>query len=302
MSFSLRLFLRPGRVAAALLAAAFFLAVPAPLEAAPSEAWRQLNGQSATAVLWQRQAAEYRALCCQTFQQADRRVYSTVLRLSGFRRVLPRNRYHPDRERLAVVFDLDETLLDNGPYLAAVAQSDAAGPERLALWNRWLGSDRQEALPGAARFLNHLRQWRFQAFYVTNRGPQDRDATLRTLQRLGFPNADEAHLFCNSGDGNKQPVFAKLEKRYRVLCYLGDSLADFPLDTAFMDEAHRNAAAEAQAADFGTRFFLLPNPVYGRWEQVLYDSSTRRDAAQRLAARAALLQGQGKALQPRQNK
>ncbi|MBM6985471.1 MAG: hypothetical protein I3I94_05055 [Acidaminococcaceae bacterium] len=290
MSFSLRPVCRPCRVAAVLLAAALFAAGPAHPEAAPSGEWRQLNGQSTTAVLWQRQAAEYRALCHQAFQLADRRVYSAVLRLSGFRRVPPHPRYHPDRERLAVVLDLDETLLDNGPYLAAVAQSDTAGRERLALWNRWIDSGRQEALPGAVRFLNHLRRWRIQAFYVTNRGPQDREATLRTLQRLGFPDADEEHLFLNGGDGNKQPVFEKLEKRYRVLCYLGDSLTDFPLGTARMDEGHRNAAADAQAADFGTRFILLPNPVYGRWEQVLADGSARQDAAERLAARAALLQ------------
>ena len=140
MSFSLRPVCRPCRVVAVLLAAALLAAGPAHPEAAPSGEWRQLNGQSTTAVLWQRQAAEYRALCHQAFQLADRRVYSAVLRLSGFRRVPPHPRYHPDRERLAVVLDLDETLLDNGPYLAAVAQSDTAGRERLALLVETIGA------------------------------------------------------------------------------------------------------------------------------------------------------------------
>jgi len=45
-----------------------------------------------------------------------------------------------------------------------------------------------------------------------------------------------------------------------VLAWVGDNIRDFP--GGLQGLAHADPAA---LADFGVRFFLLPNPMYGSW-------------------------------------
>ena len=72
------------------------LLLPVPLHA------QAINDQSVTAVLWVQRSAEYRALCYQAFNLAELRIMEYLA--------------HPDKEKpAAVIFDIDETLLDNSP-------------------------------------------------------------------------------------------------------------------------------------------------------------------------------------------
>jgi predicted secreted acid phosphatase len=47
-----------------------------------------------------------------------------------------------------------------------------------------------------------------------------------------------------------------------VVAFVGDNIQDFPGQS----QALRQEADEA-FAPFGTRFFVLPNPMYGSWER-----------------------------------
>ncbi|MFI5257962.1 MAG: HAD family acid phosphatase [Gemmatimonadales bacterium] len=48
----------------------------------------------------------------------------------------------------------------------------------------------------------------------------------------------------------------------RVLMWVGDNIQDFP---ALTQAAMRSAPASA-FDEFGERFVVLPNPMYGSWE------------------------------------
>ena len=61
-------------------------------------------------VLWQQNAAEYRALCYQAFNTA-------IMRLNE----IPRKKFK--KEHIAIITDLDETILDNS-YLEAQLMKD----------------------------------------------------------------------------------------------------------------------------------------------------------------------------------
>ncbi|MCX6225443.1 MAG: hypothetical protein NTV01_11960 [Bacteroidia bacterium] len=64
----------------------------------PSTA-QTIPNQSVTALLWFQRSAEYRALCYQAYNLAELRVKEYLA--------------HPDKEKkAAVIFDIDETLLD----------------------------------------------------------------------------------------------------------------------------------------------------------------------------------------------
>ena len=59
-----------------------------------------------------------------------------------------------------------------------------------------------------------------------------------------------------------------------MVAFLGDNLNDFPGETEqATNPAERIAAsrkkAESASGLWGTRWFMLPNPVYGNWDQIL---------------------------------
>ena len=51
----------------------------------------------------------------------------------------------------------------------------------------------------------------------------------------------------------------------------------------------RNAIINANKKSFGTKFILLPNPMYGDWEYNLAKGFRRLPAEQRIALRKAVL-------------
>ena len=71
---------------------------------------------------------------------------------------------------------------------------------------------------------------------------------------------------------------AFVARTYRILLLVGDDLRDFvsvPRGTA---PADRVALAQRYADRWGERWFLLPNAMYGSWEQSLHASGLDDDA------------------------
>ncbi len=77
-----------------------------------------------------------------------------------------------------------------------------------------------------------------------------------------------------------------------MVAYLGDNLNDFPGDTAQAASAVENIGVrrkkvESVADLWGTRWFMLPNPVYGSWDQILPKTiKERMDLLKRASNRA----------------
>ena len=51
----------------------------------------------------------------------------------------------------------------------------------------------------------------------------------------------------------------------------------------------RMAAADQNKSQFGTRFIALPNPMYGDWENAIYDYNFKLSSEEKRAKRRALL-------------
>jgi predicted secreted acid phosphatase len=109
---------------------------------------------------------------------------------------------------------------------------------------------------------------------VTNRDPATRDGTIASLRRLGIPSegrdepVDLGLLMADGPPFDKRPRFRRVEASCRVLAYIGDNLSDFlesfDVPPGVPPEARRGRVAD-QAEEFGTRWFILPKPVYGDW-------------------------------------
>lgn len=212
------------------------------------------NLMGARALLWTQYSAEAEALYLQGYHIAEEIV----------RNYLPSDQQLPP----AVVLDIDETVLDNSPFnVNMLREGFAYSEEKWAVW-----CERREAtpLPGALEFINLADSLGIEVFYISNRAASLMDATIDNLAAYGFPNADTAHLLLKSHTSSKDERRAVVRSDYEIVLLMGDNLGDF--DGVFDDRSVKNGkpAVHAHSKDFGTRFIIFPNPVYGTWERGVF--------------------------------
>jgi 5'-nucleotidase (lipoprotein e(P4) family) len=117
-------------------------------------------------------------------------------------------------------------------------------------------------------------------FYVTNRKLVEKDATAANLKKLGFPDVSDQTLLVRTDPNNssKEPRRNHISRRHRIVLLVGDNLNDF--DKVF-EEAKtvtgRLAAVEKEKNQFSVRFIVLPNVMYGDWENAAYDPKLPED-------------------------
>ncbi|MSO23537.1 MAG: hypothetical protein EXQ58_09860 [Acidobacteria bacterium] len=107
--------------------------------------------------------------------------------------------------------------------------------------------------------------------YISNRLESLKDSTLRNgIPAQGLQEASGLHLLLTQKSSDKQDRIRQVEEKYHVVAYLGDNLGDFPGETQQPRDVAEHLAArrkkvESDAELWGTRWFMLPNPVYGDW-------------------------------------
>jgi len=166
----------------------------------------------------------------------------------------------------SVVLDLDETVLDNSTYELERATYGAAFDD--ASWNAWVQRGEAGIVPGAIEFISGVRRLGGRVAYISNRAESTRAATLSNLQRFNlWTDNDRLCLATDSTYPKRVRRSEVTEGRGNcswsgapalVVVYLGDQMGDFPASGESDPDAGRDPA-------FGTRFFILPNPMYGTW-------------------------------------
>jgi len=201
-------------------------------------------------VRWVRSSAEYRAAFTQTYRLAAHQLRELVR----------------DREpgSWAVALDADETLVSNVTYsVERRALGEGYTPES---WEEWIARREAPRLPGVADFLATVRALGGHIAVVTNRIASDCPATRDNLLHSEI---DFDILLCKDGDDEKEPRWELVERGeaapgvgpLEIVMWVGDNITDFP----GLDQSVRTADEEALEG-FGVRYFVLPNPLYGSWE------------------------------------
>lgn len=207
---------------------------------------------SIQSVLWQQNAAEYRALCYQAFTVAK-------MRLDNF---LAENK--DTKKPLAIITDVDETVLNNSPFNAKLIElNENYSSEE---WATWVKLEKAKAIPGAEDFLNYAKEKGVEVFYVSNRSHKLVAETIANMKKVNFPYADRQHLFFKKETSAKKARFEQVRDTHKVVLYLGDNLGDFSSKFRVPSTEKRNALADSLQDEFGKRFIVLPNPMYGDWE------------------------------------
>lgn len=236
-------------------------------------------------------------------------------------------------KRVAVITDIDDTLVDGSGYNCDQIANGGEGSS--IAFARFIQSKTYDALPGAVDFIKHCDDNGIEVYYVTNRsdlgyavgesdskgsyedvvgpgkgeyiGPDGNelgasvyqclgetmyDMSYESMKDLGFP-VDDQHLIINDSKQNgssKEPVRQAVEKGndaypngqregegttdtaltapvgpHHIAMLVGDSLSDFTDDFS-ADDLTADSRADLvpeHAEEFGTRWILLPNAMYG---------------------------------------
>ena len=211
---------------------------------------RLLTKETTFSVNWVQQSGEYEALAHQAFNIAKQE-FKRAKVAKG--------------KKIAVVADLDETLINNSAYAAwEVAKGQGFTPQT---WQKWVEARKALALPGAVAFANYVNSHGGTMFYVSNRNDKgEKVATIDNLKQLGFSGVNDKTVLLKTDKSAKGARFAEIEKQgYQIVLFLGDNLNDFGDATYHKSNAERRDFVQKNADLFGKKFIILPNPVYGDW-------------------------------------
>ncbi len=201
---------------------------------------------------FQNRSAEVQALQLQAYNLAEHRL----------KEILQAN---PQANNLAIVTDLDETVLDN----TDVFVSDLKRCEDYTSWKSWDAweqSGQPKLIPGSLDFLQFADQQGIKIFYVSDRAEKYRQSAMQMMKRLNLPQVQSRQILLYGTP--KEQRRQSISKDYEIVLLLGDTLHDFSGAFSNQQTAAERAAAVAQNREkFGDRFIVLPNVSYGAWSK-----------------------------------
>lgn len=268
-----RAFLRPVVLLSLFLVvggwSAWWTANPLPVQQ------RSKTEHTVLAIAWYQTAGEFRALCYQAYNLAHLRLDNDFLTRKS-------------EKKRAVVVDIDETVLDNSPHAARLIKENASYP---VLWNEWVDAAKAAAIPGAVEFLTYAVSRGADVFYISNRRVDQVDATVRNLAAAGFPQATAGHMLFKDKESGKESRRQKVAQTHDLVLLMGDNLNDFSSVFEAKNIRDRFAEVDRLKGEFGAKFILLPNPIYGDWEAAIYDYNYRISDEEKDAKRKSVLKG-----------
>ena len=193
-------------------------------------------------VRWVVESFEYESLCHQTYRLAAERI---------------KNLQDIDEKNLAVIMDLDETVLDNSQYQVELYEkNETYSPES---WAVWVLKEEAKLVPGAKDFIDIVREKGFQLIFISNRMDVRLQATINNMKKCNVSSDSDIYLLrldkVDKKTVRRNEVYTasgRMSKyqKFEVVLYIGDAMGDFP--TYDFD-------------NFGNNQIILPNPMYGKW-------------------------------------
>jgi len=218
--------------------------------------------------LWVQTSAEYAVSTIQVYAMAGDHLEPAVNDENWSALSQPGARDRPS----AIIIDIDETVLDNAGHAArAIIARESFNVDA---WHAWVREAAAPAVPGAIDYLRKVNEMGVTIFYVSNRLHDLEDPTRRNLESLGCPLRTDIDVVLlreeRPGWGrDKSPRRDWVAREFRVLQVVGDDLGDFVRVPEGSDHEDRTEIARSHENQWGRKWFLLPNPIYGGWEEAL---------------------------------
>lgn len=220
---------------------------------------KDVNDEYIMALAWVQDSAEFAALSHQAYNMARMAIDLDLATMEE------------GAKKGAVIVDVDETVLDNSYYNASFTGNN--GSYGSSTWNEWVKDEKATAMPGSIEFLNYAVEKGYDIYYVTNRKAKYdlTEPTMNNLKALGYPQATEDHMLLRTDESDKEARRQIVAEDHRIVLLMGDNLNDFTSDFGGLSNDARKAEVEKVKAEFGKKFIILPNPIYGDWEPGMAD-------------------------------
>ena len=231
-----------------------------------------LQAQSMLSVLYAQSSAEYEASNIQTYVNAKSALDKALNDVTWTAAIEQKDNF--ENKPPAIILDIDETVLNNVPFQA---RSIIDGQSYPTGWLDWMLEESSDAVAGVSDFLEYSQSKGVKIFYVTNRIAVAEDATRNNLKKLGLPlDTDRDVLLMKDENGWTSDKVSRrklVAKDYRILLLIGDQLGDFlPLDETTLELDARKDLADTYKHMWGSKWFMITNPMYGRWEASIYNN------------------------------
>lgn len=241
----------------------------------------------AGATLFMQKAAEYRALTYQAYNLARWQLDAdfdkkNVKKLPKTERKKPR----------AIMIDIDETVLDNSPGQASQVKYRTAFNSKD--WNSWVMMQKAKAIPGSVDFLNYANSKGVKVFFVSNREESQKQATIDNLKSVGLKDVSGENVLLRQLDSENKPISTKEPRRqiilqkHRIVMFIGDNLDDHSDIFERKSIVERFAETDKSKDLFGKYYIMLPNAMYGTWENAIYEYGRLSDVEKSEKRAAAL--------------
>ena len=253
------------------------------------------NGLNAT--LWMQSSAEYVASAEQAFNAA-RMNLDKALRDKNWTAALEQNGAYKDLPP-AVIFDVDETVLDNSPYQGYLIKSGQAYHGET--WRDWVTAARAEPIKGVKALIAEIKSQGIDVFYVTNRDASHdaaedvkvKDATVKNIKATVDADVQANQVLCKgerkAWGSDKSSRRAEIAKTHRIIMMFGDNYNDFRFIENSPSAAARVADIQTYKTYWGSKWILISNPVYGHWERPIFNYARALPADEKLQAKLQYL-------------
>ena len=227
--------------------------------------------QSLLAVLFKRTSAEYKANTFQIYTSAKNNIDKALAdkswtalqnQLKDYQNLPP-----------AIILDIDETVLDNSEHQVRSIKNGTNYPIG---WKEWVSEESAGALPGVKEFLSYANTKGIKIFYVTNRTHDLEEYTRNNIKSLGLPFDNDMDVLLMKNEkgwgSDKTSRRDLIRKDFRVIQIFGDQLDDFiPVTESAKSMNERKILIDKYADMWGEKWYMLINPMYGEWEEALYE-------------------------------
>ena len=241
-----------------------------------SEKDKSFQEQSILSVLYVQTSTEFAANNIQTFNNASKAL-DMALKDKTWTAALEQKDNFVSKDP-AIIIDVDETVLDNSSFQSRTILSGLSYPNG---WAKWVNESMATAVEGVYEFLHYANENDVKIFYVTNRLESFREPTIRNLKSLGLPFDDKINSLIMREDEDvrdKTKRRKNIAENYRIVLLLGDQLTDFiSTKEAYVFHSDRKKLANKYSDMWGSKWFMITNPTYGRWELSIYDEMPKSE-------------------------
>ena len=242
-----------------------------------SEKDKSFQEQSILSVLYVQTSTEFAANNLQTYLNATEAL-ERALTDNSWSAALEQKENFEDKPP-AIIIDIDETVLDNSPFQSRTILSGLSYPNG---WSEWVNESKANAVEGVYDFLHYANDKEVEIFYLTNRLESYRAPTIENLINLGLPFKNDNMLLMRKEENSRDKTERRKQvaDKNRVVLIIGDQLTDFiSTKEAYVFHTDRKKLAKKYSDMWGTKWFMITNPTYGRWELSIYENMPESEEA-----------------------